>query len=378
MNPIRILHVDPERAFAGGETQVVALARHLRARGHAQAIATDPEGLLAAALVRDGFTVLPIACRTSLDPRAGLELRRIVRREHPDVVHLHTGRALSLAPYVPASVVRVVTRRMDYAPRGAGVYVRWLYGHADEIIAISSAVRQALLSRGIAAARIDVVPSGVEVERFQGLDRGRARARLDIAAELPVIALVGSLVRRKGQSVLLEALPRLADAGVKPFCLFAGVGADGDRLLEQADRLGVAAQTRWLGRVDDVAPVLAAADLVVAPSLAEGLGVAVIEAMAAGRPLVASAVGGIPETVRDGREGLLVPPGEVEPLAEAIGRCLGDVDLMRRFGEAGRLRAAKFSTGAMARGTESIYERALARRGGAGVARRSAGGAGGA
>jgi glycosyltransferase involved in cell wall biosynthesis len=108
--------------------------------------------------------------------------------------------------------------------------------------------------------------------------------------------------------------------------------------------------------------VIAAADVIAAPSLAEGLGVAAIEAMAAGRAVVASAVGGLTESVRDGIEGLLVAPGDVAGLARAIERCLLDETLRRRFGEAGRLRAEQYTTLAMARRTESVYERALARR----------------
>ena len=128
-----------------------------------------------------------------------------------------------------------------------------------------------------------------------------------------------------------------------------------------AGRLGLGDRVRFLGRVDDVAPVLAAADLVAAPSLAEGLGVAVIEAMAAGRAVVASAVGGIPESLRDGVEGILVPPGDAPALAGAIERCLADAGLRERLGAAGQARAAQFSTLAMASGTESIYERARER-----------------
>jgi len=361
LTPARIVHVDPERGFAGGETQVLALARHLRERGHWQTIAADPDGPLAARAREAGLTTAALACRTSLDPRAGLALRRTVREAGADIVHLHTGRALTLAPYLPRSVVRVVTRRMDYPPRGATLYVRWLYRQVDAVIAISAAVRAALISRGVPGARIEVVPSGVDVARFAAGDRARARERLGIALQAQVIALVGVLVERKGQAVLLEALSRIAPGVPHLVCLLAGAGPEGDRLMALAERLGLGDRVRFLGRVDDVAPVLAAADLVAAPSLAEGLGVAIIEAMAAGRAVVASAVGGIPESLRDGIEGVLVPPGDAPALASAIERCLADAGLRARLGAAGQARAAQFSTLAMASGTESIYERARER-----------------
>lgn len=359
---LRVLHVDPERGFSGGETQVLALATHLRDHGHAILVAVHPGGPLAARLAERGIATTPLGCRFGHDPRAGLALRAAAARFRADIVHHHTSRALSLAPYVPRDVVQVVTRRMDYAPRGAGPYVRWLYGRTDAVIAISRAAHAALAARGIDAARIAIVPSGVAVESYRGLDRSASRAALGVDAAAPVVAIVASLHARKGHAVLLDALAGLARDGSAALCLAAGTGPEGDALHDRARRLGVAARVRWLGQVADVCPVLAAADVVVMPSLAEGLGVAAMEAMAAGRPVVASAVGGLPELIADGEQGLLVPPGDAAALAEALARCLGDTGLRDRLGESGRRRAEAFSTVAMARGTASVYERALAGR----------------
>ncbi|MFN8598855.1 MAG: glycosyltransferase family 4 protein [Candidatus Binatia bacterium] len=359
---LRILHVDPERGFSGGETQVLALATHLREAGHEILVAAHPGGPLAARLGERGLATTPLECRFGHDPRAGLALRAATARFRADVVHHHTSRALSLAPYVSRDVVQLVTRRMDYAPRGAGPYVRWLYGRMDAVIAISRAAREALAARGIDAARVAIVPSGVAVESFRDLDRTAARASFGIADDAPVVAIVASLHERKGHAVLLDALARLAADGVAPLCLAAGTGPEGDALQDRAQRLGVAARVRWLGQVADVRSVLAAADVVAMPSLAEGLGVAAIEAMAASRPVVASAVGGLPELIDDGVQGLLVPPGDAAALAAALRRVLGDAALRARLGDAGRVRAESFSTVAMARGTASVYERALAAR----------------
>lgn len=359
---LRILHVDPERGFSGGETQVLALATHLREAGHEILVAAHPGGPLAARLGERGLATTPLECRFGHDPRAGLALRAATARFRADVVHHHTSRALSLAPYVSRDVVQLVTRRMDYAPRGAGPYVRWLYGRMDAVIAISRAAREALAARGIDAARVAIVPSGVAVESFRDLDRTAARASFGLADDAPVVAIVASLHERKGHAVLLDALARLAADGVAPLCLAAGTGPEGDALQDRAQRLGVAARVRWLGQVADVRSVLAAADVVAMPSLAEGLGVAAIEAMAASRPVVASAVGGLPELIDDGVQGLLVPPGDAAALAAALRRVLGDAALRARLGDAGRVRAESFSTVAMARGTASVYERALAAR----------------
>jgi len=362
VSTLRTLHVDPERGFSGGETQVLALARHLHADGHAVAVAARPDGGLAQRLAGGPIEVLPLTVGFGHDPRAGRALRAAIAAWRPHVVHHHTSRALSLAPYVQRSVVQIVTRRMDYAPRGAGPYVRWLYGRMDAVIAISAAARAALAARGLDASRIAIVPSGVAVESFADLDRAAARRALAIDDARPVVAIVASLHARKGHAVLLDALAELERRGLRPICLAAGTGPEGDALHDQASRLGLAGTLRWLGQVQDVRAVLAAADVVAMPSLAEGLGVAAIEAMAAGRPVIASRIGGLPELIDDGAQGILVPPGDAAALAAALARCLDDAALRERLGGAGRLRAGAFSTLAMARGTEAVYERALAAR----------------
>ncbi len=357
----RVLHVDPETAFGGGEAQVEALLAELAARGWECWLAAPPEGALARRL-SDASALVPLRCRFAHDPRAGFALRRAVARFGPDLVHLHTARALTLAPYLPRGLARIVTRRMDYAPRGARAYVAWLYRSVDGVIAISDAARDALVARGVPRARIELVPSGVDPLRFADLDREAARRALGVDVRRPIVAAVGSLVRRKGFDVLLDALVELRSRISEPLLLIAGEGPERERLRSRAKRLGVAEACRWLGRLDDVGPVLAAADVVAAPSRAEGLGVAAIEAMAAARPVVASAVGGLAELIRSGREGLLVAPDDPVALAAALADVLADRARARRLGAAARERAHAFSAAAMARGTEAVYERALAAR----------------
>lgn len=367
MTPASVLHVDPERGFSGGETQVLALARELGDAGVGGAVACDPAGQLVARAQAAGIATIDLPVRRGHDPVAGLRLRAIVREARPDVVHFHTARSLTLASFVPRPALRVVTRRMDQPPRGAGAYVRWLYRQVDAIIAISQAAREGLVSRGVPRDRIDLVHSGVDVARFAGPAGrdDRAREALGVPGGRSVVAIVAQLHRRKGHDVLLQALARLP-RDTAPLCLAAGTGPEGDALLDLARRLGPSVEVRWLGQVAGVRDVLRAADVVAMPSRAEGLGVAAIEALAAARPVVASAVGGLPEIVRDGLDGLLVPPEDPAALAAALSRCLADAGERDRMGEAGRLRAEGFSTSSMARGTLEVYQRLLAREHGQG------------
>ncbi len=359
---MRIVHVDPETGWRGGQSQVFALMQELRRAGHSSILAAPRDGELASRALESGFVVANVGCRFGHDPRAGFALRRLCAERHPDIVHLHTARALTFVGFAPRSVVRVLTRRMDTPPRGAGWYVRWLYRSLDEVLAISEAARRGLVARGIDPRQIEIVPSGVDTAALQPGDATAARATLGLGPGF-CVAIVGGLHARKGHAVLLEAVAQLPEEDRRGLqVLVAGSGPEEAMLRERAHSLGIEKALRWLGEVADVRPVLLAADLVAQPSLAEGLGVAALEAMACGRPVVASAVGGLSESIRQGREGWLVPAGDAGALAAVLLSCSRDRTQLRGLGAQARLRGLEFSTVRMAAATLSVYQRSLARR----------------
>ena len=352
---MRVLHVDPERGWGGGETQVLGLARALVTRGHAVTLAADPAGRLAAAAT--GLAIVPLPIAHHADVRAGLRLRRLAG--DVDVVHFHTARAHAMAPLCRGRGARlVVTRRMDYVPRG-GPYARYLYNRGvDAVIAISEGVRAALLRAGVRPERITVVPSGVDplAKRARPGARETLRAAWGVRPEELVVLVVGALERRKGHAVLLDAATMLAPELPHLRYVFCGTGAEAARLAATAAPLG--ARVQFLGFRDDVPDCLAAADVVAVPSLQEGLGVAALEAMAAGRPVAASATGGLAEAVVDAETGYLVPPGAARPLADALRRLGTDPALRVRLGAGGAERVrTRFTMAAMAEGTLACYER---------------------
>jgi len=356
--PLSILHVDPERGLAGGERQVLGLLDHLQALGLHQTLAADPSGRLAPLVAERGIAIAPLRIRNHLDVVAARRLAGLLARERYDILHFHTARAHAMAAFLGASrgVSRVVTRRMDYRLRG-GWYTRRLYNHeVQAVVAISEGVRAMLIESGVDAARIHVVPSGVDADRFVPTAgaRSAARARYQIADHACLLVVVGALEERKGHAVLLEALAILANPRVHLLC--AGEGSARAGLEARCAALGLDATVRFLGRVDDVASVLAAADVMVMPSRQEGLGVAALEAMAVGLPVIASRVGGLPEAVQDGETGLLVPTGDPAALAAAIGRLAADPMLARRLGAQGATRVrTRFTMAGMADATLAIY-----------------------
>lgn len=363
--PLAVLHVDPERGMAGGEAQVLGLVRYLAAAGDRQAVAADPRGALADAVAALGVPVVPLRIRNHFDLIAGRRLARLLVSGGYDIVHFHTARAHAMSAFLGRTRARrVVTRRMDYPLRG-GRYVRWLYNQGvDAVVAISEGVRTALLASGVRPERVVVVPSGVDIERFTAAAgvRDEMRARLGLRPDEFAVAIVAALEERKGHATLLEALARVPDS-VRLFC--AGSGALADALAARRDALGLGERVRFLGHVRDVPALLAAVDAVAMPSRHEGLGVAALEAMAAGRPVVATRVGGLPEVVGD-EAGLLVAVDDVAALAAAITRLARDPAAARALGEAGRARvASRFTLAAMARGTRDLYRRLAAAPAGA-------------
>jgi len=353
---MRVLHVDPERAWGGGEVQVLALVSVLAARGHASTVAAHPEGPLARAAAAAGARIVPLGIANHFDVRAALVLRRLAPGF--DVVHFHTARAHALAPLSRGRGARlVVTRRMDYVPTG-GPYVRFLYNRAvDAVIAISEGVRTALIRVGVRAERIRVVPSGIDARALAAPPAARAAVRREWGLgddEVAVVAL-GALEVRKGHAVLLAAAAGLASAAPRLRYVFCGEGRQQKALAGAAAALDGAVE--MVGFRRDVAACLAAADIVALPSLQEGLGVAALEAMAASRPVVASRVGGLAEAVVHEETGLLVPPGDPTALAAALARLARDPDLRARLGAAGHARVlARYTATRMAEGTLACYE----------------------
>jgi len=340
--PRTIAHVDAEREFSGGEVQVFLLMEGLRERGFRNLLVCPPGCAAEREARARGFEVAPVHMRNDLDLPAVVVLARVFSRERVDLVHLHTGRATWLGGLAAALGGRpaITTRRMDRRVR-RGLRTRWIYRRlVRRAAAISPAVARALEDGGVPRERVVVIPSSVDPEAVRPTrSREEMRAALDVAPGTSLLLTLASLVPRKGIDVLLAALaePELAEADLT-LCV-AGDGPERAALERRAAEL--THDVRFLGRRDDGADLLAACDVFVLPSRREGLGVAALEALAAGRPVVASRVGGLAETVRDGETGLVVEPGDAGALATALARLARDPELGGRLGAEGAARVAE-------------------------------------
>jgi glycosyltransferase involved in cell wall biosynthesis len=358
--PLAILHVDPERGWGGGQELLLELTRHLADRSHQQVVACRPDGPLHPVLEARGIPVCDLRIRNDLDILAAWRLRRLLRAHPVDIVHFHTARAHALAPWLPrAGGCRfVVSRQMDYRPHFAP-RARYLYNRCvDGVIAVSHAIADVLVGVGVDPRHIRVIHVGIDGSRFEQALEQRQEVRRRLGAEPGDFVLLTAAVleARKGHDVLLQAVEQLWRDRVPLRWVICGEGALRERLQTQTRAAGLAERVVFTGFSSEVPRLLAAADAFVLPSRHEGLGMAAIEAMAAGLPVVASRVGGLPEVVVDGETGLLVPVGDASALAAAIRRCAHDRGWAQALGHAGRARArALFSGRAMAAAVESYY-----------------------
>jgi glycosyltransferase involved in cell wall biosynthesis len=358
---LKILHIDPERSWGGGETQVLGLIGYLSRRGHANHLLCHPDGPLGRAAGATGTTVHPLRLRNDFDFRPAWVGRWLIRNERYDIVHFHTKRAHAFAVWLGGArrgARRVVTRRMDY-PIRRGCYDRYLYNRAvDGVIAISEQIAALLVEGGVAKEKIRVIPSGVDPAPFEKIPPP------DGAGGPLIVGALAVLEERKGHRFLLEAAAELKRQGLRLKYRIAGDGSESERLKNLTRTLGLEEEVEFLGFVHDAAPFLASIDIFVLPSLFEGLGVAALEAMAAARPVIATRVGGLAELVEDRRTGLLVPPADSFSLARAIGEIAADGERRRAMGASGRARVREhFTMEQMARGNEDYYYDLLEERG---------------
>lgn len=295
--------------------------------------------------------------------------RRLGRERH-DLLHLHHVwpaadrylAALAEAAGVPHLVVteHIVGRSHSAAQ---GRLKRRELARADTVTAVSAAVADSLVrDYGVDRARVRIVPNGADApdEEAERSPARRLREQLGAGVLRPLWVCAGRLEQQKGQDVLLEALAELRRRGLEFVAALAGEGVLRASLEERTRALGLEAHVRFLGQVDELGPLLAAADAVVLPSRWEGLPLVLLEALARGRPVAASAVGGIPEVVTDGEHARLVPPEDPGALADALEAFHGHPDAAFRLGRRGAARVREsYTWSRVVEAFEAVYDEAL-------------------
>lgn len=364
--PLTILHVSTETGWRGGEQQVKLTAEGLAARGHTVKILSPPGAKLLEEASNEGMGI-PLPIRLGeWDVFASRQIARAAREFQADLIHAQTSHAHSLALRAAkeAGVPLVVSRRVDFAV-GRNWFSRQKY--VDPVvnyIAVSRAIKEVLMQSGIGENRIHVVHSGVDMNRYpaRGKTRDEELARhWGARAEVPLIVNAAALTDHKDQKNLLQAAALLKQSGKAFRLVIAGKGELEAELLALRKTLNLEDEVAFPGYVD-LGLLYPAADLFVMSSHLEGLCTSILDAMSVGIPVVATRAGGIPEIVKGGENGLLVPPRDSAALAEAMVTLLSDAQLQESFRAAGRDTVRRgFTHSVMISGIEAAYYEILAR-----------------
>lgn len=354
--PLSILQVITQRRYSGAERICLALCEELQRRGHRVTLLCKPNGNMPEIASAAGIDARTPAISGKLNLLAPLRIAAVAREVRADIIHTHLS---------TAGLWGSVAGRLAGIPTVAHVHAmnsKQCYQLADRIVTCSVGVKQYLLAQGIAESGVRVAYNGIDLARFEGLpDPCRVRAELGIPADAPTIVCVAHLSAKKGQEFLIRAVALLSERWPELRCLLVGEGTMGGQLQGIATELGVGNRVHLLGFRPDATAIVNAAEVAVLPSVAkEGLGLVLVEAALLEKPTVASDAPGIDEALQDGISGLLVPPGDPARLAEALDRLLGDAELRRCMGRAGRQRALEvFTIPAMTEAVEAVYRELL-------------------
>lgn len=352
---MNLLHLITPSRIAGAERSTLSLCEHLQAHGHRVVVGCKRGSPLIELMSGAGLDVRPMGLRGKVNFRAPFEVARLVRQIEAAVIHSH----LSTAAWHGTLAGRIA--RVPSVAHVRALNTAFWYRGATRVIAVSHAVKQHLVGQGMDAARIDVVYNGVDPERYYlPISREAARETLAVPQDALLVGVVAHLTRKKGHAIFLDAFAAAARRHPSAMALFLGDGDERSALEAQVERLGLHGRIIFAGFRTDVLPYYAALDVVVLPSIAgEGLPRALLEGGLLRRPCIGTRLSGVPEIIRDGETGFVVPPGDAAGLAERLDTLLADAALRERMGAAAHeFVAATFTVEAMVRGTLGAYARA--------------------
>jgi glycosyltransferase involved in cell wall biosynthesis len=365
---MRVLHVISSGGMYGAEAVILNLARAMEGGPHTMALGVfdnSPNANLQLheAALKQGVESHLIECSGQVDRGAVERVRALAREVRADVVHAHGFKA-DIYAYLAmrrSGVALVSTCHTwydtDWMVRLYGRLDRFVLRKYARVVAVSDEVRTRLLKAGVREERIRIVRNGIDLRPFEG-------AKATLRAELgggTIVGLVGRLAWEKGVDVFLRAAARVLVELPEVRFVVVGDGPDRAMLEGLIGELGIGARVAMLGRREDMAGVVASLDVMVSASRQEGLPMAILEGMASGRAMVATAVGEVPKLVVDGKTGVLVAAEDVEALAAGIAGLVRDTERRTRLGAAAReMVRAEYSAERMAREYLRVYEEAMA------------------
>jgi len=359
---MRSLHIDTAKTWRGGQNQALLTVLGLRELGHRTVLVAHPQGELRRRAA-EGLDLIGLAPRSELDLAAAWRLARVLKQIQPFVVHAHDPHGVAVAATaigyggLGIKPTLVASRRVDF-PLKLNALSQWKYRQVAAFLCASDCIREILIGQGIPRERVVTVHEGIDLAHVDAAPPTSVREAFWLPTNAPIVGCVGALVEHKGHRHLIHAAVDIVRAIPEARVVILGEGELRDELTRMIHELGLERHVLLPGFRPDVLSLLKTFDVFVMPSITEGLGTSILDAMACGKAVVASAVGGIPEVVAAEETGLLVPARNPTALAAAVVRLLGDRPLADRFGAAGRTRVEqRFTAERMVQETLDVYRR---------------------
>jgi glycosyltransferase involved in cell wall biosynthesis len=359
---VKIVHLEAGKHVYGGPLQVLLLVEGLARRG-VENVLVVPEGSpVEEEARRRSLPLRPLTMAGDADLAFPFRFRQLLREESPDLVHLHSRRGADTLGGLTTKVARIPTvlsRRVDN-PEPAW-YLGAKYRLFDAVITISEAIRQVLVRQGVPENKVFSVHSALDPEPFQGpCVHGEFLRVFDLPEDHRIVGMAAQFIPRKGHGTLLEAVPTILEHHPGTRFILFGRGPQRDAVAARVREMDLTDSVLIPGFRTDLPKILPCLDLLVHPATMEGLGIILLQASAAGLPIVACAAGGIPEAVAHGETGLLVSPGDAAALAAAVSALLADPEKARAMGAQGRQRVHDlFSVERMVEGNLAVYRAVL-------------------
>jgi glycosyltransferase involved in cell wall biosynthesis len=333
------------KSEGGMKEHYITLLKGMLLAGHQVTALCDFSEEIMAELDRSGAQVIRFRFPGSISPLIDAcsiaKLYFIIRKTKPDIIHCHGFKA-GLIGRLPgwAAGIRLVYTIHNFVLYGRGKgssclirsFEKWFCKKTDAVICVSQALRDSMAdAMGLSPEKLHVVYNSRPAWKASG-DRERIRNQYGIGADTVLIGTAARLIPSKGIHLLLEAAAEILRKRPDAFFMIAGSGPEEGKLKHDAEKLAIADRVIFAGHVNNMGDYYAAFDVFVLPTLTEGLGITVLEAMSFGLPVVASAVGGIPELISHGKNGLLIKPGKVQDIIDALLFCLGNRQVAREYG----------------------------------------------
>ena len=362
---IRIAFIDKQRSWTGQTKRTLLIVGSLDRKSFEPIAICQPGSVLAKKLRELNISVSEVRMDGIRQFPAILKVRRILKYNKIDIVDTHGYRDHIISVFLArlARTKVILRTKHNAVPLKSGLFSRFVYNTiTTRVIAISEHIRKVLIGSGMRPENVTTIHSSVDVEKFSPREKSPAILQeFGLTEQTQVVGMVARIHQNKGFNYLLDAIPSIVKTGLDSKFLIIGKGRD--KLIDRLKELNIEPNVIAPGFREDVPEVLSVVDVFVLPSLREGLGTAILEAMAMGKPIISTRVGGIPEAVRHEVNGLLVPPADTPALAAAIKELLAEEEKRLTMGRQSRkIAEQRFSHTNMVSEMQSLFRQVLNNR----------------